>query len=315
VASLAAEPTACEHCGGAGRRLRSETHYCSNCRWLRPLAPGFRLPLEAFLWSLDAQAMAALAAIAPLKAAAQALSDRIGRPWLEATINGVRLGPDQLPIVFQEAVGAARVLGLQRMPDVYLAGDVGEPNTLGSDTSAFVVLPTSLADTPGEERKFLLGREMGRVAAGHALWRSVLQVLSGKSQDKAVLGQGILAFMNPTKFVESAVQAPLMAWARQSEITADRAGLLLTGRYDVARKAILLSSLKSKPLYDQLNIDAFEQQLLELDELTSQISEWTMSATPYLGRRLRLVREHCHSDLLIHWRRTIEPLLPTLRTS
>jgi Zn-dependent protease with chaperone function len=256
--------------------------------------------------------MGDLTAIGPLSDAARELSNRIGRPWLEATVSGVRLGPNQLPEVFNEAAGAARIVGLERMPDIYVSGDSSwEANTLGSDTSAFVVLSTTLAEMRGDELRFLLGREMGRVAAGHALWRTVLQVMSGKTQvNRTILGQGVLAFLNPAKFVESAVQAPLMAWARQAEITADRAGLLVVGRYDVARKAILQWALKSMPIYDRLNLDEFERQLLDADERTAQVSEWTMSSTPYLGRRLRLAREFCHSDQLSRWRAVIQPFLP-----
>ena len=47
----------CATCGGRGARLPQTRVFCSNCRWLRPLADDYALPIESFLWRLDADAM------------------------------------------------------------------------------------------------------------------------------------------------------------------------------------------------------------------------------------------------------------------
>ena len=298
----------CDHCGGDGQRLPRAEVFCPICRWLRPLGPGYALPASTFLYALDGQAMDLLSSIGPLNAAAENLSGRIGRPWLEASVNGLRLGPDQLGDIFQTAVMAARIVGLRRMPELYISGDqMWEALTLGDADSAFVVIGSVLTNFKDDDLLYVLGREMGHVAAGHALWKTVMQFVSGKhAMNRTVMGDGVMKFLNPGKLLESAIDAPLLAWSRHAEITADRAGALCVGKEAVARRVASQWALKSFPLYARLNQQALERQLAEIDTSTPQAAEWTMSATPFLTRRLKLMQEYFTSEDLVGWRGQIE---------
>jgi Zn-dependent protease with chaperone function len=282
--------------------------FCPHCRWLRPLAPDYHMPVETFMWSLDAQAMGVLRSIGPLNAAAQGLSDRVGRPWLESSVNGIRLGPDQLPEIFDKAVLAARIVGLPVMPEIYISGEaMWDASTLGSDTSAFVVIGSVLTNLQGDDLLYVLGREMGHCAAGHALWKTVMQFMSGKkTMNQTIMGQGVLQFLNPSKIVESAIDAPLMAWARHAEITADRAGSLVVGKKDVVRRVQTQWAVRSFPIYQRLNLDALERQVNEADDGATQLAEWTMTTTPYLARRLRMTNEFFATESFQAWRKVIE---------
>ena len=102
----------CPVCGGDGSGLPASKVYCSHCRWLRPLGPDYELPIEAFLWRLDADAMNMLRSVGPLTMAAQAISERVGRPWFEASVNGLRLSERQIPEIFNIAILAGRIIGL-----------------------------------------------------------------------------------------------------------------------------------------------------------------------------------------------------------
>ena len=298
----------CTHCGGDGRRLRLTEVYCPVCRWLRPLGPDYAMPVSAFIYSLDAQAMGVLQGIGPLRAAAHALSHRIGRPWLESAVNGIRLGPDQLPEIFNRAVRAARILSLPHMPEIYISGEnMWDAMTLGSETSSFVVLGSVLNNFKDKDLLYVIGREMGHCAAGHALWRTVMQFMTGKRQfNRNLMGEGILQYLNPTKIVESAVDVPLMAWSRHAEITADRAGSLVVGDETVVRRVCTQWALRSFPLYASLNLEALDRQIAGSDDTTTNMAEMTMTSTPYLGRRLRLARAHHESEEYLGWRRVIE---------
>ncbi len=297
----------CPSCGGNGLKLPPKQHFCPTCRWLRPLGPNYHLPVDAFQWSFDKQAMDTLRSIGPLTAAAQALSSRVSRPWLEASVNGVRLGADQLPEIFFAGVHAARVLGLPRMPEIYVSGEqMWDCMTLGGEHEAFVVVGSVLTSLKGIDLAFLLGRQMGHVAAGHALWKSVMQFVTGRQANRTIMGNGVLQFLNPAKIVESAIDAPLMAWARHAEITADRAGAMVVGNKDPARRVLSQWSLKSFPLYNRLNMAALERDIAQSDDRQIALSEWTMSSTPYLARRLRLMDEYFETDTLKGWRAIIE---------
>ena len=305
-AAAIASFSACRTCGGDGARLAPDQAFCPKCRWLRPLGPGYDLPVAVYMYSLDAQAMAALQAIAPLRAAARALSERVGRPWLEAAVNGIRLGPDQLPHIFERAVLAARVVGLRQMPEIYISGEqMWDAMTLGGGDSAFVVLGSVLNNFKDRELLYVLGREMGHARAGHAQWRTVLQFMTGmRTYNKSLFSEGMLKFLNPLKLVESAVDAPLMAWARHAEITADRAGALVVGDESVVRKVATQWALRSFPLYRFVNLDALERQIAESDD--KAVAEMTMTSTPYLARRLKLMRAFIASDEARGWRRVID---------
>jgi Zn-dependent protease with chaperone function len=260
-----------------------------------------------FMWRFDAEAMNRLQSIAPLRAAAHAVSERFGRPWFEAAVNGVRLSERQMPDIFRQAIFAARVVGMDYLPEVYVSGEeMWNAKTLGSESRAFVSLGSVLLNFRGDDLLFLLGREMGHARAGHALWQTVTEFMSGRRAQRTILGEGVLQFLNPAKLVESAVDAPLMAWARHSEITADRAGLLVVGKEEVAERVLLQWTLKSFPVVSRLDKDAWREQEEQSDEAALRIAEWTMTSTPYVAPRLKLMREFARSQEFKGWRAVIE---------
>lgn len=298
----------CRRCGGQGQWLERHIVRCQECSWLRPLAPGYTLDCAAFQWSEDGKAMSVLRSIKPLNAIGRAISDKIGRRWVETAFNGVLLSEKQLPDVYAQAVLAARIMGMQYMPDVYVSGErMWDCLTYGSDKSAFILIGTALATNfRGPELLFLLAREMGHCRAGHALWKTVIRFLLGEQGPrKGLMSNGLLSALNPTALIEGALEMPLLAWARQAEITADRAGLLAIGDEEIARRVLLSWSLKSSFLYKQINIASWlEQQAASDDELT-KLSELTTSSTPYITRRLKFLTDFARSAELQKWRAVI----------
>jgi Zn-dependent protease with chaperone function len=290
----------CRTCGGDGHGLADRTVMCKECRWLRPLVPGYRVDNAAFAWAADAKAMAALRAMKPLNAAAEAVSKKVGRRWIEASFNGILLGEKQMPHVFGQAVRAARILGMSHMPDIYLSGErPWDCLTFGTDTDSFVVIGSALAGNfQGIDMLYLLAREMGHCKAGHALWKTVIRFFLGEQGPaKGFMSGGIFnAILSPTALLGGALEMPLLAWARQAEITADRAGLLAVGSEDVARRTLLSWSLKSSFMFKQINIEAWLEQQRADDGDMLRLSELTTTSTPYIGPRLKLLNQFAHSQ-------------------
>ena len=296
------QPVICATCGGHGQGLPDKAVVCRECGWLRPLLPGYQIDNSAFAWAADAKAMAVLKGITPLNAAAKIVSEKVGRRWVEAAFNGVLLSEKQLPQIYGQAVRAARILGMSHMPDVYLSGDrAWDCLTFGTNRDYFVVIGSALAGNfQGVDMLFLLAREMGHCKAGHALWKTVIRFFLGEQGPaKGFMAGGIFnAILSPTHLVTGAIEMPLLAWARQAEITADRAGLLAVGNEEVARRVLLSWSLRSSVMFRQLNIeDWLEQQSVEDDGYT-KLSEITTSSTPYLGPRMRRLEEFARSPEL-----------------
>lgn len=301
----------CTVCGIAGSDLNRDLDVCPQCRWLRPLDSGYVVPLSAFQLGADSAAMAKLKTIAPLTAAARTVSDRVGRRWVETSFNAIRLGEDQLPEIFAQGVRAARLLGMSYMPDFYVSGDkMWDAVTYGSDRSAFLLIGTALLNSyKGDDLLFLLAREMGHCRAGHALWKTVKEFLMGQhAPNKGIMSEGVLAALNPQRLVEGVIDVPFLSWARQAEITADRAGLLAVGSEDTARRVLLSWSLRSMPLYRQINIDAWLQQQEDSDEHMTRMAEMISSPTPFITRRLKLMMQFANSPELAEVRAKLEPL-------
>ena len=304
----------CHVCGGNGRALEATVVICRGCRWLRPLAPGYNVEPSAFQWAQDGQAMATLRSMTTLTNVARSISDKAGRRWVETTFNGVRLSEKQMPEIYAQAIKAARLLGMTYLPDVYVSGErPWDALTYGSDQNAFIVLGSALTSSfQGDDLLFVLAREMGHCRAGHALWKTVIRFLVGEQNPRSgMMRDGVLGMLDPGKWVESAIELPLLGWARQAEITADRAGLLAVGDEDIARRVLLTWSLKSPVLYRQINIAAWlEQQADDGTDETMRLSEMTSSSTPYITRRLKLMSEFARSNELKHMHSIIRQYAP-----
>lgn len=312
VAAAAPMMFGCQNCGGDGSRLEPHRVFCPTCRWLRPLGANYQMPVEAFLWRLDADAMNTLSGIGPLNSAAHALSEGVGRPWFENAVNGVRLSEQQLPEIFALAIKAARIVGLERLPEIYISGEqMWDAVTMGSHTSSFIALGSVLTNFRGDDLLYLLGRQMGHAKAGHALWNTVVNFLAGRQPgNRSLMGGGVLSFLSPSKLIESGINAPLMAWQRHSAITADRAGLFVVGDLEVARRVTLQWTLRSFPLAGRINMEAWRAQEDAADDSAVQASEFAMTSNPYAARRLKLAREFHSSDEFKAWRRVIEHWAP-----
>jgi len=274
------------------------------------LYPGYQLDRTVFLWAQDGQAMNTLHSMSVLNTVARTVSDKVGRPWIEATYNGILIGPNQLPNVWKLAVLAARLIGVPYMPDVYVSGDsMWNTYTFGSDTSSFIVLGTAiLTNFHNDDLLFVLAREMGHCRAGHALWKTVIRFVAGEmSPASGLLSGGLLGAISPTKLIGGALEMPLMAWSRQSDVTADRAGLLAIGDVALARRVLLTWSIRSSTILKQVNIEQWmKQEDASADQLT-HISEMTTSSSMYTARRLRLLGLAARETNLMQWSEKIQP--------
>lgn len=297
------------HCQACSQPLGKHRHVCLNCQWIKPLFPGHVVVPAVFQWSLDGQAMAKLQSVKPLVAVARRVSQRVGRPWIEATYNGIRLGYRQMPQVYGTAVQAARLLGLQRMPGVYVSGErPWNMMTFGSDDDAFIVVGSALVSCfQKSDLMFLFAREIGHILAGHALWKTVIQILVGEQNAGAsMMRHGVAGMLDPSKLIEGAIELPLLGWARQAEITADRAGLLASAGLEQARRVLMMWSLKSPVLFRQINLAAWlQQQEVDTQADNIRLAEMVTSSTPYLTRRLRLLQDYDTSHAVSDFRKNV----------
>ena len=192
----------------------------------------------------------------------------------------IRAHEQQLPKLHRVVERCARLLGLP-MPHVFVREDLyvcitgmglGEPYALALSS---VWLPHLEED----ELEFLVGAELGHIAAGHTRLTSLFSA-SGKENPVIALVFG--------------------AWLRRTEYTADRVGLLCCGSLEAAIRAIFKCSFH--PLASQVSYLAFYDQRRELAiDPGLKMGEW-LGETPYAVNRLRELQQFHESALHAHWK-------------
>jgi len=132
----------------------------------------------------------------------------------------VRVGPTQFPALHAMAQDGAAVLDLYEVPEVYVVQDPGPGAwTLGIDSPWIVVTTGALELYDEEELRFVVGHELGHVLSGHAVYRTLLHYL--------MLLAARVAWIPVAGWGLHAVVFALEEWQRSSELSCDRAGLLV----------------------------------------------------------------------------------------
>jgi Zn-dependent protease with chaperone function/uncharacterized RDD family membrane protein YckC len=189
---------------------------------------------------------------------------------------GLRVHAGQFGHVYAVVDECARRMRMPT-PHVFVRDDpvvaigIGEPYA--------IVLSAQYVEHFGEdELRFLIGRELGHIAAGHTRFTSLL---SANGRETGVIA---LAFG---------------AWLRRIDYTADRVGLLCCGSLDAAIRAIAVSTFGS--IGRKVDLGAFAEQLRELNEEPSlRIAEWTAS-TPYSTNRIAALHRFARDPLYARW--------------
>ncbi len=289
-------------CTNCGVPLPDPAKFCNRCG--RPVAappgspaPGVRASYELVPGDFEHPSMQAmnqtLRRSLVLNRMAESLSQKVGKPWYESCFNSVEVTEKQYGRVFELAGIAARRIGFDKVPAVYVEADRGyQSNTYGSEKDAFVnvgtFLPKLLTD---RELLFILGHEFGHLKCRHALWTTVSMFLVGQARGN-LMSEGILSYVsNPLKIIESGVESVISNWMRVADLTADRAALLVTGDIVLARRTLFLLYFRSRKELDEVDVDAWTKQQEAQASAMTKISQLMTSSTPYLGLRLRALEE------------------------
>ncbi len=133
----------------------------------------------------------------------------------------VRVGPRQLPRLYAMLREACDILDVAE-PELYL--QVGPLNAYTSGHKApFIVLQTNLVEVMEDDEVLaVIAHELGHVKCGHVLYKAMARMIGPFFEllGDATLGLG--------KLVGAGFEAALMAWDRRSELSADRAAMLVT---------------------------------------------------------------------------------------
>lgn len=168
----------------------------------------------------------------------------------------VRTSDQQFRRLHELAREAAYILDMPNVPELYVTLDP-QPNAMaiGMD-KPFIVVTSGLVELlDDDEMRTVVGHEMGHILSGHAVYRTMLLLLTNLSLSLSGIPLGTLALQ--------AVIAALKEWFRKSELSCDRAGLLVGQDPEVSLRALMKIAGGSR--LHEMSTDEFLAQAAEYD--------------------------------------------------
>ncbi|WP_432835578.1 M48 family metallopeptidase [Dactylosporangium sp. CA-092794] len=179
------------------------------------------------------------------------------RAWrLQFLGNAIRVDHRQYPRVHRLLAEAAASLDVSELPELFVQQDRSiNGMCIGMSKPFIVVNSGSVELLDDDELRCMLGHEIGHLVSGHAVYRTMVLILT----DWAVR----LAWLPVGSMVLRAIVAALMEWWRKAELSADRAGLLAC--QDPAASLRLAMKLAGGGDLSEVDTTAFLEQAAEFD--------------------------------------------------
>jgi Zn-dependent protease with chaperone function len=172
--------------------------------------------------------------------------------------NAVRVGTHQFPRLWGLHIENCATFGWEHVPELYVTQTpIFNAGAYGVDDPFIVIHSSAMELLDEDEQRVLLAHELGHVMSGHALYRTIAEIM-------LLISLGALPF--PVELVLLPVRLAFLEWYRKSELSADRAGLL--GSQDLAPTMRLFMKMAGggnmaniKP--GDLNLEPFLEQASE----------------------------------------------------
>ena len=188
--------------------------------------------------------------------------------------SSVRIHQTQYPRVFSIVRRACSALEIP-MPAIFVREDNFVPAVaLGFGVPYALVLSSHWIELfSDDELSFMIGRELGHIAAGHTRFHSLLSVNGNE---------------NPL------ISLIFGAWLRRCALTCDKVGLLCCGSLDAAIRALGVASFHE--FGRRVNYEIFAEQHAEIaSDSVLRWGEW-LSSEPYATRRIASLRRFITSQ-------------------
>lgn len=200
------------------------------------------------------------------------------------TGSNLRLGPDQLPEIFDMFSEACGILQVNSVPRLYVQQQrVFNAFVTGVDDPIVVFTSEILEQLNYSEQLFIAGHELGHAKSEHILYSMIADMISGHILEPvlATIGTMTLGFSGP---VILALKCALFNWQRASELTADRAGLLCCQDIDVAMSCLMRMAGTPPKYASSMNVEAFKNQAREFQELDFDLRDKVIKTMILLDR-------------------------------
>ncbi len=213
---------------------------------------------RAYEHPTDRSALVALRRLTGFDTALKALSGLLPERSLRLLYlsDSVRVSDEQFAHLNAMLRDACYLLDLEKVPAMYVTLDP-KPNAMciGLD-EPIIVLTTGLVELMDEEEmRAVVGHEVGHALSGHSVYRTILLFLTGLALKVAWIPLGSVAI--------TALVTALREWFRKSELSADRAGLLVGQDLQASLRGLM--KLAGGNHLHEMNVDAFLKQADEYE--------------------------------------------------
>jgi len=171
--------------------------------------------------------------------------------------SAVRVTPQQFGRIYRMVEESCRILNAKEQPETFIsqnpflnAGAVGV-------SKPFIVLNSALVQQcTDEELLAVVAHELGHILSGHVLYKTLLSMLLKFTMSAFSIPLGQTALI--------ALVGALREWDRKSELTADRAGLLVVQEPMISYNVLM--KLAGGPFLAEMDIYEFFKQAQEYEQ-------------------------------------------------
>ena len=215
------------------------------------------LKAEHFQHKWDQQAVAALQAIPGFEYLIKKLMEIGFEQFFRITnlASNVHVTGNMLPDLQDKLRTACEILDVA-IPDLYVSTNpIPNAFTYG-DTKPFIVLTSGLLETMSEEELlFILGHEIGHIKCGHVLYKTMARHFALVLE---IIANATLGF---SRILGTGLEVAIFDWERKSELSADRAGLIVTQSLPIANRTFMKMAASAPSLYSQMDENVFLKQV------------------------------------------------------
>ncbi len=213
---------------------------------------------RAYEHPADRSALVALRKLSGFDTVFKALSGLLPERSLRLLFlsDSVRVSDQQFQHLHTMLLDACHILDLPKVPPMYVNQDP-QPNAMciGLDEPIIVVTTGLVELLDEEEMRAVVGHEVGHALSGHAVYRTILLFLTNFALKIAWIPLGNIAVM--------AIVTALREWFRKSELSADRAGLLVGQDLQASMRGLM--KIAGGNHLHEMNVDAFLAQAEEYE--------------------------------------------------
>ena len=184
---------------------------------------------------------------------------------VQYTGSNIKVTPHNMPYVYEAVQMACHILEVDKIPEIYIQqGFQINGCTTGVENPVIILNAGCLSLLDYEELLFIIGHEVGHIKSQHLMYHMLGQALPYLGEIAAQMTLGIGGIIG------AGLQISLYNWHRKSELTADRAGLLVCQNHVAAIRALMKCAGYPPQFYDSMNEADFLKQVEQFESLDSE---------------------------------------------